>query len=227
MMFEALLLLGTSLVPASSVGEVADQPQCVAAASPADELVSPAAYDVYRNGKKIGEHTIQLEQEGGRLVADIRTRMRVKLLFVTVFRYDYTSREVWCGDRLRQISTHVDDNGTDRKVELTADEIAELEAAHGKFATTNHWNPAAMQASALFNTITGKVNKVSIQPVDGEQPDANTYAVTGDLNIRSSYDDDGNWLGMRFRHKDGSEIEFRRTDGAPDGDSSATQAGQP
>ncbi|WCL53357.1 DUF6134 family protein [Gimibacter soli] len=227
MIIEALALMGTAVVPEDAGEAVRPQPECPAVASPAENLVSPASYDVYRNGKKIGEHSIRLQEDSGRLVADVRTRMRVKLLFVTVFRYDYASREVWCGDSLQQISTEVDDNGTDIKVELTADEIGVLENSHGRFATTNHWNPAAMQASALFNTITGKVNKVTIQPIDAGQSGATTYAVTGDLNIRSTYDDDGNWLGMQFRHKGGSEIEFRRTDEVPGAVSADTQAGRP
>jgi hypothetical protein len=82
----------------------------------------------------------------------------------------------------------------------------------GTFPSTNHWNMAAIEADHLFNTITGRLNQVSISPLTGQEALYNRYAVRGELNINTFYDADGHWRGMAFDHTDGSRIEFRCTD---------------
>ncbi|TNE64367.1 MAG: hypothetical protein EP335_07860 [Alphaproteobacteria bacterium] len=175
-------------------------------------------YQVFRNGHRIGSHEIRFEQSCGTLHVRAETRMKVKLLFVTVYRYHYVSDEVWQAGRLKSVRTRVEDNGEIRTSQadlrdgqyLAHRAGGRVETLDGTFMTTNHWNADVARAASLFNTITGKLNRVSITPVPagGET----MLEVRGDLDIDSFYDDAGNWLGMRFRHTDGSLIEFRCTD---------------
>jgi len=186
-------------------------------------------YDVLRNGKKIGEHTISFHRQGDALQVTAETHMRVRILFITVFRYHYKSEENWCGNELMAVHTRVDDGGDiqqtqavrtedgfritrmadDQSNEQPAD--AEDDYIRGTFPSTNHWNMAAIEADHLFNTITGRLNRVEVSLMDTPQPAFNRYAVRGELNINTFYDADGHWRGMAFDHTDGSRIEFRCT----------------
>lgn len=180
-------------------------------------------YDVLRKGKKIGSHTIKFKPTDQGLKIRARTKMKVKLLFVTLFRYEYISEELWCGDQLLSVHTRVNDNGdklntklvhTDGGYTVTSPDGQNILTS--EFQSTNHWNVNVTKARQVFNTITGKLNDVSYQPAREitletkiGQKLVTEYEVTGDLNINSFYDSAGNWSGMAFNHKDGSPIEFR------------------
>ena len=180
-------------------------------------------YEVLRKGKKIGSHTIQFVPKPQGLQVTAHTKMKVKLLFVTVFKYEYVSEELWCGDTLLSAQTKVNDNGDKLETSLLRTEQGySVNTPRGseeidvEFQSTNHWNINVTKANQVFNTITGELNNVSYLPVEdtsidtalGSKP-VTRYEVSGDLNINSFYDRAGNWSGMAFDHADGSPIEFR------------------
>lgn len=180
-------------------------------------------YEVLRKNKKIGTHRIGFDETDAGTKVTARTEMKVKLLFVTVFKYEYVSEELWCGDKLLKVETRVNDNGTKTNtLAVNNDErfVAELNGKSyelpSDFYPTNHWNAGVVEASKVFNTITGQINTVSYQP-SGEailqtelgEKAVTQFAVDGELAINSFYDRAGNWSGMAFEHEDGSLIEFR------------------
>lgn len=180
-------------------------------------------YEVLRKGSKIGSHKISFDKtdEGLRVTAE--TKMKVKLLFVTVFKYEYVSEELWCGDELLKVETRVNDNGEKlytlavneggHFIATTEDRSYELPS---DFYPTNHWNQGVVGTDKVFNTITGEIDTVAYQPAGetvletklGAKP-VTKFTVQGDLEINSFYDKAGNWSGMAFEHPDGSPIEFR------------------
>lgn len=180
-------------------------------------------YEVLRKNKKIGTHRIWFDETDTGTKVTTRTEMKVKLLFVTVFKYEYVSEELWCGNKLLKVETRVNDNGTRiNTLAVNNDErfVAELNGKSyelpADFYTTNHWNAGVVKTDKVFNTITGKINAVSYQPTGeailqtklGEKA-VTQFAVDGELAINSFYDHAGNWSGMAFEHEDGSLIEFR------------------
>ncbi len=178
------------------------------------QQVSSNLYEVYRNDKKIGDHRIDFAKSGDHYQIQAITKMRVKLLFITAFRYDYRSVETWCDGQLFSVTTNVDDDGKITKTkavlgetgyQVSVDETSSVITQ--SIMTTNHWNDGAMQQSALFNTITGKLNSIDINQL--QRSDLREYDMQGDLNITTRYDQLGNWQGMIFKHTDGSTIEFR------------------
>jgi hypothetical protein len=78
---------------------------------------------------------------------------------------------------------------------------------------TNHWNPAVLSQDRVLNTLTGRINRVSIEPHGDDETasdgDVNRYRYGGELELESWYDDSGRWLGMSFEGRDGSLIEYR------------------
>ncbi len=188
---------------------------------PAHALDATNHYDVLRNGKKIGDHEIRFSRSGSTLRVVSETRMKVKFLFITAYRYHYRSEEVWKGGVLESVTTDVNDNGkrTSTRVEADGSDYVATDAdgntrrIERAFFTTNHWNVGVVAANTLYNTITGRLNEVEITNADGAPgPDAFALQVRGDLDIDTRYDMVGNWLGMTFTHDDGSEIQFRCTD---------------
>ena len=80
---------------------------------------------------------------------------------------------------------------------------------------TNHWNPEVLRQTRVLNTLTGRINRVRIEPQaqetvateHGDVP-ATRYAYTGELETEVWYDDAGRWVKMRFKGRDGSTIEY-------------------
>jgi hypothetical protein len=78
-----------------------------ARAQPQTQLqISENTYNVFRNGKHIGSHIIKFEKSGYDLTVETTTDMKVKLLFVTAFSYDYLSTEKWSGTSLISAKTN-------------------------------------------------------------------------------------------------------------------------
>jgi hypothetical protein len=80
---------------------------------------------------------------------------------------------------------------------------------------THHWNPKVLQQDKVLNTLTAGVNRVAIVSAGVETFDlpsgkvqAVRYRYTGDLSLDTRYDDQGQWLGMRFQGRDGSESRY-------------------
>ena len=119
--------------------------------SPCQTEALSNSYDVLRKGKRIGSHTICFKEENDKLYVSAETKMKVKFLFFTAYRYQYVSREVWSNGSLNSVSTRVNDNGD----KIATDAVRSQGSIKAKFEdtssqipfdfyTTNHWNSAAV-----------------------------------------------------------------------------------
>lgn len=162
-------------------------------------------FDIVRKGQSIGAHEVRFDTQGSTLAVDVRTRIDVSILFVPVYSYDYQSREVWCADQLMSIRSTVNENG----------QKGETHAERPGYAT-NHWNIAALDKDQLFNTLTGRHNRIEIatsqdqlwfDQIGGHVP-AQRFDVSGELQFTSWYDQQGRWLKLAFLDKRGTPIEL-------------------
>lgn len=178
-------------------------------------------FDVYRNGKPVGQHDARFSEENGFLVIRSTLDLGIKLLFIEAYHYRYEAAEYWCNDALVRLEATVNDNGdlsrvaavsANGKLKLTAAEGGSGSAPPGSFAT-NHWHPGVLQTQAVINTLTGHLNKVTLVPCKAPAPDGSPVAqcmdYTGDLQARVWYDDTGRWRGLAFAGTDGSAIDYR------------------
>ena len=173
-------------------------------------------YEVLRKGKKIGTHVISFYDADDTLKVVAETNMKVKVLFITAFKYRYLSEETWKDGELLGVETSVNDNGKkivtyvkregDNFLINTDDEETSIA---DDFMTTNHWNNTVINYNALLNTVTGDILDVTINPSDDQD---GRFLVRGKLNIDTFYDKEGDWLGMEFEHPKGGRIEFRCID---------------
>ena len=171
---------------------------------------SEMQFDVKRNGKKIGEHLVTFEQDQDKLIVNAVTKIRVKFLFFTAYKFDYKAEEIWEQNKLKTLTAYTNDNGKVSEVNYT-------DSDNGTpLYSTNHWNPNVVDADYVLNTITGKTNNVTISklgwedlPVtEGTRP-AQRHEYSGDLrDVTTWYDENGRWVGLQFKSKDDSIISY-------------------
>lgn len=201
----------------------------VAPAAFAQEKAPPGgriSFDIWRNGDRIGTHTVRFQGKPCFGVATISARMLVKLGPVPLFHYAHDATETWDGGHFVSLQSR---SVTGGKVEtVVASHSAEgVRIVRSGGATLlapatalplTHWNRDALHGP-MFNPQTGVLVRESLSRVGGEgvkmadgSPIACTgYRMTGDAEITDWYDTDGVWSALRGKGPDGSTIEYRRT----------------
>ena len=215
MTFTQTILLGSAMMAAMAA------PAAAQSCEQGENLMSANSYDVLRKGKKIGTHVISFYGSPEALKVQAKTHMQIDVMFITAFKYTYDSIERFCGTELQSVDTYLNNNGDERTVPVkldasTADYVSGSKDGEitisDDFITSNHWNKS-VTATAILNTATGLIDKVSISPPSlADAEGIQTYAVRGDIDYDTRYDADGNWNGMRFEHPKGGMIEFICTD---------------
>lgn len=180
------------------------------------------AFAVLREGAPIGEHRVTFERRGDEVIATSEFNARVSLLAIPVYRFEYRSVDRWRDHCLVELSAETNDNGERTAVAArrVGDALA-VTGSGGAYTTpatlfpTNHWHAGVIGATRVLNTITGKVNAVTMAakgedrvPVNGEARPARHYRYTGEIENDVWYDAQGRWVGMRFVGQDGSTIEY-------------------
>jgi len=167
-------------------------------------------FDVYRKGKRIGTHSVDFDKQDGTHTITSGTKLKVKFLFFTAYKFSYSSSEVWSEDELVKVDSVTNDGGD--IYETFWDPEAEKH-----LLPTNHWNPEVLEKSKIYNTISGKLDEVTITPGDWYTIETNTgprkaqrFEYSGDLeNVSVWYDEQQRWVGMEFEGTDGSMIKYR------------------
>ncbi|WP_417793248.1 DUF6134 family protein [Terasakiella pusilla] len=214
MMKIASFLLGLMLIspPAGAVSDVGDLY--------GDQI----AFDVLRKGDVVGEHVTTFQKKGEEMIVNSRMNIDIMALFFPLYAFEYRSKEIWKDDQLTALDVRVLD-GSD-KTAFTAkreNELLDVTAPDkpyqvaGQVFTTNHWNSAVVNDRRVLNTLTGNINIVTVEKKGRESVDvvggvveATRYDYTGDLKDTSVwYDDQGRWVKLRFKARDGSMIDYR------------------
>ena len=179
-------------------------------------------FDVLRNGRPAGEHTVRFAYGESGVSVDSTFELAVDLLFVTVFRYQYRSLAWWQDGQLHSITTTVNDNGSSVVLSAVRDDARlTIQSGGAKYSVeapvypTNHWNAEVITQKRVLNTLTGNINDVKIKAAGEEAVEtergtipAIRYVYTGDLQTEVWYDAIGRWVKMRFEARDGSTIEY-------------------
>lgn len=180
-------------------------------------------FSVYRDGSEVGFHRTRFARDGGELLVDSRFELKIRILFVTAYRYSYESHARWRDGKLHRLSALVDDDGNTRRLEaawhkdeMVIESTDTRETVTAPIFPTNHWNAAVLGQRQVLNTLTGAVNQVAITPheettitTERGPVRARRHRYTGDLEVDVWYDEAGRWVAMRFEGKDGSTIEYR------------------
>ncbi len=208
------LALGLLSIPASRAG--ATQPDPIALYG--ERLV----FDIVRDGDTIGGQTVRFQKQNDDLTVNVVTDIDVQMLFVTVYRYRYEATTRWHAGRLQEMVATTNDDGKLSKVTARVDgEETLIEGPAGRFQAPSpvfpgeHWNRDETRQSALLNSITGKLDQITvadegpetIPALEGKRA-ARRYVFSGDLKLTIWYDAEGRWVGLRFVARDGSTIDY-------------------
>lgn len=180
-------------------------------------------FDVVRNGEVVGEHETRFSEIDGNLVVTSRMTLEIFVLVFPVYAFNYNSVETWKNNQLNSLNVRVLDGGDEVNVRANARNGKlhivgpDGEAlAEDTILSTNHWNASVVQTDQVLNTLTGRVNQVTVQRRDMETlplPKGNVNAVRydydGDLKDTSVwYDQQGRWVKLQFKARDGSTIKY-------------------
>ncbi len=146
-------------------------------------------FQIQRNGSDIGYTNVDFTKEGDRLIVETETWMRVRVLFITAFRFKQTTREVWENGRLIAFEAETDDDGYPFPVrsEMTDDGLRIIGVEDDYIAPegivpTTYWNPATLTQTAMLNTRKGNLIEVDIKEL-GTQDDPAKAAPLGARHV--------------------------------------------
>jgi hypothetical protein len=192
----------------------------VAATEPA---TTDLRFSVLRNGDPIGTMTMQIRRDGSGTVARTKTHIRVKLGFVTLYRFDQTQTEHWADGHFVSLSAETDDNGTSHLVSAKAGHDAVRVDADGdtkdlapSIIPDSLWNPALLGQKSVLSAEDGAV--LSVHAIDrgedrldlsGRSIKARHYSIEGTQPQDVWYGSDHRLIKMEMRGRDGSKIEYR------------------
>ena len=180
-------------------------------------------YDIFRNNKAVGQHTLEFNHGESGLQVMMESRIVVTIMRVPVFRYRYRAEEQWQGGRLQSVEIVVVEMGKTKKATLKAEGSKQVlhdmkgnRSAASLAYTSNHWHPGVLDDNRFFNTLTGRANRYKLTEVgkeilrvSGSKISSTRYRYSGGLNSDVWYDEQGRWVQLRFLADDGSTIEYR------------------
>lgn len=182
-----------------------------------DQLV----FDVYRDGKEFGSHTVRFERSGDRLEVETDIELEVKFGPLRVFHYVHEADEVWTGEQLQSIEARTKQDGdwVDVTVERESGGLRtqgpEFTGVHpADLLPSSHWNIVQMRGDEMLSTETGESLPITVENLGTEmvrvgdsEVEATHYRVTSDLVASFWYDAEGRWVKCAFEAR-GSDIEY-------------------
>lgn len=189
----------------------------------AKPVTQPVTFTVERKGSEIGTYTARFSRTSSGLKVTSRMNLKMRLLGLPVYSYRYTAEEVWKNNQLQALDVSVNDNGKRSSVKgaRTGGAFAwnngqRNYSVNGNIFPSNHWNANVLNQRRVLNTLTGKVNTVSIRRAGSERLNcsfgtvtATRYVYSGQLKTEAWYTSSGRWVGLRFDAQDGSTIMFK------------------
>ncbi|MFT6556469.1 DUF6134 family protein [Sneathiella sp.] len=179
-------------------------------------------FSVLRDGDHVGRHNVIFNKTDDQLEVISNFELKLTLLGLPIYKYIYASVEKWERGKLTALSVDIVDGG-----ERITNSAARKEAGfwvNGQQVSekpdysiypTNHWNKNVLFQDTVLNTISGNLNRVTIQPegietiaVQQGLIEARRYQYVGDLDATVWYDRKGRWVKLAFTAKDGSNVEY-------------------
>jgi hypothetical protein len=189
-----------------------------AALWPAVAVAQPGElrFRILREGSQIGLHRVIFTEAEGVLTARTEVDIQVKLMGITVFRFQHRFAEVWAGNRLRSATSRRDRNGTVTEMVARADANGiQVQGPEGALrlpadaAPLSWWDVRRFDGRPLFANDTGKL--VRLQFSHAALPGGGVrWSVTGDEESEGRYAADGSWLAWKTKGEDGSTVTYER-----------------
>ena len=179
-------------------------------------------FDIVRNGEKIGTHIYHFKKIGTVTEVRIKTDIAYKLLFITLYRFQHQSLEVWKNKRLTLLESITNDNGNSVKLRVyLAKNSLIVKTKDGKqhvereIIPASLWNLQLVAQHKTLATVSGKVKKFRAKYVGDELLKAgdrnrNTrhFRLIGEFQRDLWYDENNVLVSARLEADDGSTVEY-------------------
>jgi hypothetical protein len=199
------------------------------AAAPAAAVTFDAPPDgVYRYSLEhsehgaLGEHVVTVTTVGDERRVAVERHIRVERLWVTVYREDTTTEELWRDRDLVSFKRETEGSDGSTSLALVARDGTLVYAESGKPTglpvgtfPTHPWNMLIVEETVLFDTGDGHAVAVATQRggeeeivVGGVRAKAQRFEMTGDERRSLWYDALGRLVRMEIHNADGSKVIF-------------------
>jgi hypothetical protein len=173
-------------------------------------------FRIMREGSPIGLHRVIFAAADGTTSARTEVDIQVKLMGITVFRFQHRFTEVWAGGRLRSATSRRDRNGTVTEMVARAEAGGiQVQGPEGTLrlpaeaAPLSWWDVRRFDGRPLFANDTGK--PVRLQFTHAALPGGGVrWSVTGEEESEARYAADGSWIAWKTRAEDGSTVVYER-----------------
>ncbi len=200
------------------------KPTTVKNANPFELYPNNIIFNVFRDDALVGKHQITFTKLGeGRFRVNARLKLQVNFLSFPVYKLQYKSNAIWHRGKLKSLNSTTNDDGeiftinvikkNNRLIVVTKNKEFQTDV---DILPTNHWNPEVLTKNNLINTLTGELSSVQITKLGKEKIDirdksifATKYQYSGSINTFVWYSDRGNWVKMKFKGNDNSNIEYK------------------
>ncbi len=185
-------------------------------------------FDVFLDGKRIGDHRFSLLEDGDRRELTSEAAFDVRIFFINAYRYRHEAKETWQGECIERVEARTDDNGKALTVDAKRAGEALIIATSGESAspvndvcvqTFAYWNPRILEADRLLNPQTGEYQAVRVESMGRERIgglEADRYRLVGTdagtapLQIDLWYSTTLDWLALESQTPDGRTLRYTR-----------------
>jgi hypothetical protein len=174
------------------------------------------AFDVYRNGSRIGRQVLTFHRSGPALTVETDVKLHVSVVGIRLFHYTGRIVEHWHGETFRSAESHINDNGTRHAVTakreaqgiaVSGDRIKPYVAPPDALPLT-YWNKQVL-SGPMINLQTGHTDRPTVTAkgwfkwpaVPSGDVVAREYKLSGALKLAIYYDRAGRWSGLSFHHR--------------------------
>jgi hypothetical protein len=198
----------------------------IAAPVPAQERTDGVAnwdFDVYLDDKKVGKHFFTVSEAGGVKHVQSEANFKVKILFISAYRYEHSAAERWTDNCLVEFDASTNANG--KRIQVSGEQTGagflvergdnpiELPECVMTFA---YWNPEFLDQPRLLNPQTGEYVDVYVEQagnemleVHGQLVVARRFKLTAnDVDLTLWYSPDDVWLALESVAKGGRIIRY-------------------
>jgi hypothetical protein len=179
-------------------------------------------YTISREGAPIGQQRMEFVSDGAKLRVLSRIDLEVTLLGMKIFGFNQQVEEVHDGDKLMSLTSEADDDGTDRKVNLTlqgdllkGNYNGNDRAVDPKLITSLFWRTPALGEIQLIDTLRGKVRDVSVKDLGPEtltlpvgRVETRHYQLRGEWERELWYDANGILVAGTRPGPDGTTVRL-------------------
>lgn len=183
----------------------------------AQAAIPPAMmFAVTRDGTPFGTHQVSFRRDGDRLVVETEIAFKVKVAFITVFRYTMSAREEWRGPELLRFESETDSDGKPYFVRIErGDEGLKVESSSGNYTAPpgvmpfTYWNNALTSQAQVINPERGRLEPLKVERLGEETLMIGAKPVVVEkvrLSTNNDYDllyerETGRWVGGSFERR--------------------------